>query len=122
MTTLEIKEQQQEQSPSAMLTTPTTVTKTDSEGRVIVLRRVKPLQRLRFISAMGENSSNQLWVGTVGALMYVASIDGVAVNTPTTLREIEALYQRLDEHGMTAVYEGAAELQTPEVDTAEAKK
>lgn len=94
----------------------------DSAGRIIVLRRAKPLQKLRFIAAMGENSSNSLWVGTVSALMHVASIDGAAVNTPTTLREIEALYQRLDEHGMTAVYEAGVQLMGGEVDKDEAKK
>ncbi len=95
---------------------------TDSAGRRITLVKAKPLQKLRFIAAMGANSSNQLWVGTVGALMHVSSIDGAAVNTPATLGEIEALYQRLDEHGMDAVYEGVAQLSGEGADKDEAKK
>ena len=75
----------------------------DSAGRTIVLRKPNPLTKLRFIDAMGESSSNKLWAGTVWPLMYVASIDGGAVPAPSNKAQIEALYQRLDEHGYEAV-------------------
>jgi hypothetical protein len=97
----------------------------DNTGRSIGLRLPKPLQRLRFIDAMGESSSNSLWAGTVAPLMYVGSIDGEAVNVPVTKREIEALYQRLDEHGLDAATEGIQQLlgiSKVEVDEEAAKK
>lgn len=75
----------------------------DSAGRTIVLRKPNPLTKLRFIDAMGESSSNKLWAGTVWPLMYVASIDGVPAPAPSNKAQIEALYQRLDEHGYEAV-------------------
>lgn len=97
----------------------------DETGRSITLRLPKPLQRLRFIDAMGESSSNQLWAGTVAPLMYVGAIDGEPVSAPSTKREIEALYQRLDEHGIEAVENGLKELLglvKTEVDEDAAKK
>jgi hypothetical protein len=75
----------------------------DSAGRTIVLRKPNPLTKLRFIDAMGESSSNKLWAGTVWPLMYVVSIDGQPVPAPAQKAQIEALYQRLDEHGYEAV-------------------
>ncbi|WP_458763567.1 hypothetical protein [Cupriavidus basilensis] len=79
------------------------ISATDARGRVIILRKPGPLNKLRFFEAMGESSSNPLWAGVVVQLMYVASIDGDAVLTPSTKREIEALYQRLDEDGLDAI-------------------
>lgn len=81
------------------------VSAVDSAGRTIVLRKPNPLTKLRFIDAMGESSANRLWAGTVWPLMFVVSIDGVAVPLPAQKAQIEALYQRLDEHGYEAVSE-----------------
>lgn len=81
----------------------TEATATDSTGRVIKLRKPGPIAKLRFIEAMGESSSNPLWTAIVSQLMYVAGIDGEPIATPVTKREIEALYQRLDDHGLEAI-------------------
>lgn len=75
----------------------------DSAGRTILLRKPNPLAKLRFIDAMGESSANRLWAGTVWPLMFVVSIDGQTVPPPAQKSQIEALYQRLDEHGYEAV-------------------
>lgn len=97
---------------------------TDARGRVIVLKRPSTLSRLRFIEALGESSTNRLWVGTVSPLMYVSSIDGTPVSPPISKREIEALYTRLDEDGLEAVSAGLAEhfQSANEVDVDAAKK
>jgi hypothetical protein len=98
---------------------------TDETGRTITLRTPKPLQRLRFAAAMGEDSSNRLWYSMVAPLMYIGAIDGEVVNVPTTKREIEALFQRLDDHGLEAASEGVSELLglvKTEVDEEAAKK
>nr|DAF77209.1 MAG TPA: hypothetical protein [Caudoviricetes sp.] len=79
---------------------------TDARGREITLRKPGPLNKLRFFEAMGESSINPLWAGVVAQLMFVSAIDGEAVLTPSSKREIEALYQRLDEEGLEAI--GAA--------------
>lgn len=81
----------------------TEATATDSTGRVIKLRKPGPIAKLRFIEAMGESSTNPLWVGIVSQLMYVVAINGEPIATPRTKAEIEALYQRLDDHGLEAV-------------------
>ncbi|WP_432734723.1 hypothetical protein [Ralstonia solanacearum] len=78
-------------------------TATDSAGRTITLRKPGPIAKLRFIEAMGESSSNPLWVGITSQLMYVAAINGEPIATPRTKGEIEALYQRLDDHGLEAI-------------------
>ncbi|QMV32413.1 hypothetical protein 8G_00019 [Ralstonia phage Hyacinthe] len=78
-------------------------TATDSRGRTFTLRKPGPIAKLRFIEAMGESSSNPLWVGVVSQLMYVAAINGEPIATPRTKPEIEALYQRLDDDGLDAI-------------------
>lgn len=101
------------------------ITVHDEAGRAIALRLPKPLQRLRFAAAMGEDSSNQLWSAMVAPLMYVGAIDGEMVSVPSSKREIEALFQRLDDHGLEAAGEGVRELLglvVTEVDEAAAKK
>lgn len=85
------------------------VSVSDSAGRTIVLRKPNPLTKLRFIDAMGESSANRLWAGTVWPLMYVVSIDGVNVPPPSQKAQIEALYQRLDEHGYESVEKAHSE-------------
>lgn len=79
------------------------VTASDATGRVITLRKPGAIAKLRFIEAMGESSSNPLWVGITSQLMYVSAINGEPIATPRTKNEIEALYQRLDDHGIEAV-------------------
>lgn len=118
---------QAEQTPSQQIVAQAKaeVVTTDARGREIKLRKPGPLNKLRFFDAMGESSANPLWAGIVAQLMYVSAIDGDSVPTPTTKREIEALYQRLDEEGMEAI--GAAlpgnfGLSKAEVDEATAKK
>jgi len=96
-------------SQSAVAHAVSDVAVTDSAGRTIVLRKPNPLTKLRFIDAMGESSANRLWAGTVWPLMYVVSIDGANVPAPAQKTQIEALYQRLDEHGYEAVEKAHAE-------------
>lgn len=127
MTKITVKQNEELETPSAMIVKAATQQSTveDSEGRTIGLRMPKPLQRLRFAAAMGEDSGNPLWAGMVSLLMYIGSIDGDAVAVPSSKREIEALYQRLDDHGIEAATKGVQEMtgqRTSEVDEAAAKK
>jgi hypothetical protein len=96
---------QAEQTPSQQIVTQAKaeVITTDTRGREIKLRKPAALSKLRFVDAMDESSGNPMWRSMVAPLMYVHSIDGDAVLMPSTKREIEALYQRLDEEGMEAI-------------------
>jgi hypothetical protein len=83
---------------------PTAVT--DSAGRVITLQKPGVLAQFRLIKMLGEAAQNQVYVGMVLPLLFISAIDGEPVAKATTERELEALIQRLDEHGVLAVAEG----------------
>jgi LDH2 family malate/lactate/ureidoglycolate dehydrogenase len=77
---------------------------TDSAGRVIKLKKPGVLAQFRLVEAMGgETAKNQTYMGMVLPLIYVASIDGDPIFQPTSKMQMEALIQRLDEHGVDAV-------------------
>lgn len=80
----------------------------DARARVIKLRKPGVLAQYRLVETLGESASNQAYMGMVLPLIYVASIDGEAVNARTKM-QIEALIQRLDEEGIRAVMEGVQE-------------
>lgn len=79
---------------------------TDALGRTIVLRKPDVLAQFRMVEALGDSARNQVYMGMVLPLLFVASIDGEAVATPDTKAEVEALIKRLDEAGIQAVMEG----------------
>lgn len=86
------------------------VTVTDAKGRVITLKKPNALSSLRLVSAIGsEDAENRMYLAMVSNLVYVSAIDGDAVFIPSSKRELEALYQRLDEHGLLAIQQGVAE-------------
>jgi hypothetical protein len=85
-----------------------TVNVTDSAGRTITLQKPSMLAQYRLVEALGETASNQVYMNMVLPLIYVTSIDGTPA--PSTKKiQIEALIQRLDEHGLKAVVEGIKE-------------
>jgi hypothetical protein len=79
----------------------------DARGRLISLQKPGVLAQFRMIEMLGAQlAENQVYVGMVLPLMYIAEIDGEPVARMTTKRELEALIQRLDEDGIMAVAEG----------------
>lgn len=101
------------------------VTATDSQGRVITLKRPGVLAQYRLVEILGETASNDTYMRMVLPLIYVTSIDGEAVSFPTTKRQIEALIQRLDDHGIEAVMNSVREnfgQRDPEADKDSLKK
>lgn len=76
----------------------------DARGRNIRLRKPGVLAQFRLVEALGESASNSVYMSMIIPLVYVAEIDGDPVRTGSK-REIEALIQRLDEDGVTAVME-----------------
>lgn len=81
----------------------------DSSGRVIKLRKPGILAQYRLIEALGESARNEIYVGMTMPVLFVAQIDEHALPPLRTKTEIEALIQRLDDHGMEAVMGGVKE-------------
>lgn len=82
---------------------------TDSSGRRITLRNPGPLAQFRLIEAVGESSSNRVYLAMVMPLIYVAAIDDSPVPGISNKSQLEALIQRLDNHGLEAVTNGIQE-------------
>lgn len=100
-----------DESPSKVLLAPAETTVPDAAGRVIKLRRPGILAQYRLIEALGDAAaSNDTYVRMVMPILYVVQIDDDAVPPLRTKAEVEALIQRLDDHGMRAVMEGIGEL------------
>ena len=75
----------------------------DSAGRNILLRKPGPLAQYRLIEAAGASAENVVYMNMCLPLVYVASIDGLPVAAIATKAHLEALIQRLDEHGINKV-------------------
>lgn len=98
---------------------------TDSKGRGIVLKKPGVLAQFRLVEALGDTASNQVYMRMVLPLIYVTEIDGQHATAPTKKIEIEALIQRLDEHGIAAVMDGVSQHfgeSDPEADKTAIKK
>ena len=78
----------------------------DSAGRTIVLKKPAVLAQFRLIKALGNAAANEVYVRMVMPLLFVAEIDGDHVPPLVRESEVEALIQRLDEHGIEAVHKG----------------
>lgn len=81
----------------------------DVSGREISLRKPPVLAQLRLVDAIGDSSANRVYLGMCLPLMYVSAIDGVEVPPLDSKKQVEALFQRLDEDGLEAVNNGIAE-------------
>ncbi|KVQ85573.1 hypothetical protein WK07_04585 [Burkholderia multivorans] len=113
-------------SQAVMRQTGQEITITDARGRTIALRKPGVLAQYAIIEAVGgESAKNEVYMGMVLPLIYVASIDGEAVSTPNTKLEVKALIKRLDEDGIEAVIEAVHRNfapQDPEADRETLKK
>lgn len=97
----------------------------DSVGRPIVLRQPGVLAQYRLVEALGDAAENRTYLRMVLPLIYVSEIDGIAVSAVHKKSEVEALIQRLDNHGLEAVRLGLEEHfgdPDPEADRAAIKK
>ncbi len=75
-------------------------------GREITLRRPPVLAQLRLVDAIGDSAANRVYLGMCLPLIYVAQIDGQDVAPLDSKKQVEALFQRLDEDGLAAVSAG----------------
>jgi hypothetical protein len=99
------------QTPSAQVVTKaiSATTVTDSAGRTITLKKPGVLAQYRLIEALGDTAKNEVYMAMAMPLIYVSEIDGDSVILPSTKIQVEALIQRLDEHGIQAVIQGMQE-------------
>lgn len=99
------------QTPSAQVVTKaiSATTVTDSAGRKITLKKPGVLAQYRLIEALGDTAKNEVYMAMAMPLIYVSEIDGDSVILPSTKIQVEALIQRLDEHGIQAVIQGMQE-------------
>ncbi|MGF2075647.1 hypothetical protein, partial [Enterococcus casseliflavus] len=82
---------------------------TDASGRVITLRKPGILAQYRLIDALGNSARNEVYVGMVMPVLFVAQIDNVPISPLRTKAEVEALIQQLEDVGMEAVMAGVKE-------------
>lgn len=82
---------------------------TDARGRSITLRKPGVLAQFRLVEALGDTARNEVYMGMVMPLLYIASIDGEPAFPPTRKSEVEALIQQLDEDGISAISEAVFE-------------
>lgn len=91
----------------------------DEKGRAIKLKKPSVLAQFRLIEALGDTAKNQVYTAMVLPLIYIVGIDDEVLHPLNTKREIEALIQRLDEDGISAVSQGVMDnfaAQDPESD------
>jgi hypothetical protein len=97
--------------PSAQVISKATASEVikDEKGRSITLQKPGPLPQFRLIEAIGESAKNDVYVRMTLPLLYVKDIDGEPVEPLTKKGHVEALIQRLDDHGIAAVMKGVDE-------------
>lgn len=79
---------------------------TDAKGRGITLKKPNLLAQFHLVKVIGETARNSAYMSMVSPLTYVVAIDGEPALPPHSPRELDALIQRLDEHGYMAVIDG----------------
>ena len=102
-----------------------TVSVTDKLGRTITLKKPGILAQYRLVEVAGDSASNETYMRMILPLIYVTEIDGDPITQPVNKKQLEALIQRLDEHGIEAVNIGAVKnwgAPNPDADKAEIKK
>ena len=76
----------------------------DSKGRTLSVKKMGPLDRLRFFELLGpENSKNEAYVGYSALAYMVTAIDGEELIRPTKKAHLEIAVERLGDQGMDAV-------------------
>jgi hypothetical protein len=103
-------------------TTPT-ATVTDARGRIIEIRKIKPLDRMQLMEIIGpDNSANDRYLGYATLAYCVTKIDKEPVGRLGSKLALEALVQELDDDGMNAVGKGMEEHFIPKDESKDAVK
>lgn len=81
---------------------------TDARGRSLEVQKLSRREIMRLMRQWGAASNVEMWVGNALIAANARSIDGVPVPMPNTIDQAEALVDRLDDPGLTAVAEWLA--------------
>jgi hypothetical protein len=82
----------------------------DDNGRQIEIKILSALDSMRLTRVAGKDAQNSSWMMYATIAASVVSIDGERLPQPQSVREIEAIVQRLDNTGVMAIAEGLKEL------------
>ena len=94
----------------------------DSKGRRITLQKPGLLAQFRIVKIVGgETASNRVYMSMILPVTFVTAIDDVPVPPPSNQAQLDALIQRLDEHGLTACVDGLNEVWGADDTTADDK-
>ena len=75
----------------------------DAKSRKIGLRQPEFLEEYRILQVVGpERAANQVYMGMVNPLLYIAEIDGETVSIPRTHAQVEALIKKAGREGFIA--------------------
>lgn len=85
------------------------VSVSDSTGRTIVLRQPDVLAQFDVVEALGDVAMNQAYMAMVFPILFVISINGDMIGTPSSKAEVRALIKRLGDSGVQAVAAGVME-------------
>lgn len=108
--------------PSAQIIADANAIETIKAGDMTIgLRKPSVLMQYRIVEVLGASAKNEVYMGMIMPLLWVAEIDGEAVHQPKTKLQVEALIQRIDEIGISAVMEHLQSKAAP-VDQGEAIK
>lgn len=76
----------------------------DARGRRITLKRPPVLRQFDLILAVGPDTArNDTFMQLVLPLLWVSAIDDEPIKPPRSKAELDALIQRLDDEGLSAV-------------------
>lgn len=83
---------------------------TDARGRKLGLRRPKFADEFRIVSVVGaEDAANQVYMGMLQPLLFIAEIDGDVQPFPTTKIAVESLINTAGREGFLAVLKALPE-------------
>jgi hypothetical protein len=87
----------------------------DARKRKIGLKKPSFLSQFDIIAVVGpEMARNEIYMGMLNPLLYVAEIDGESIPFPQNDIQVRALISRMDEDGYVAVVEGIVKHFSPD--------
>lgn len=91
-------------------------------GMRLKIRKPRNVAQLRLVSIVGaEDAKNQVYMSLVGPLLWIESIDDEPIGMLVSKRELEALFERIGDEGLTAIVEHIAKELAPDRDALEAE-
>lgn len=84
-------------------------------GMRLKIRKPRNVSQLRLVSIVGaEDARNQVYMSLVSPLLWIESVDDEPVGMFVSKRELEALFERIGDDGLTAIIEHISEQLQPD--------